>query len=82
MEPRVHTATVTIYNRNQAYREVGELLHQFADFILLRVGFPMAEKNIAIIFLILQMTTDQLGALTGRLGQIATVKVKSTSLSV
>jgi len=82
MEKKVHTTTITVFDRNLVYREVGELLHQHADNILLRVGYPMKDQNLAIIFLILNMSTDELGALTGKLGQISTVKVKSTTLKV
>jgi len=82
MEKRVHTVTVTIYDRDVAFRSVGELLHAYADHILLRVGYPMSDKNVAIIFLILDMSTDELGALTGKLGQIGSVKVKSTTLKI
>ncbi|HCK99479.1 MAG TPA: iron-only hydrogenase system regulator [Candidatus Marinimicrobia bacterium] len=82
MGKMVHTTTITVYDRDSSYQQVGELLHQHANSILLRVGYPMADQNVAIIFLILNMTTDELGALTGKLGQIQTVKVKSTSLKV
>ncbi len=82
MEKKVHTTTITVFNRNLVYREVGELLHQHADNILLRVGYPMKDQNVAIIFLILNMSTDELGALTGKLGQIETVRVKSITLNV
>lgn len=82
MEKKVHTTTITVFDRNLVYREVGELLHQHADNILLHVGYPMKDQNLAIIFLILNMSTDELGALTGKLGQIPTVKVKSTTLKV
>ncbi|MCK4715187.1 MAG: iron-only hydrogenase system regulator [Candidatus Marinimicrobia bacterium] len=82
MEKKVHTTTITVFDRNSVYREVGELLHQHADNILLRVGYPMKDQNVAIIFLILNMSTDELGALTGKLGQIETVRVKSITLNV
>jgi len=82
MEERIHAVTVTIYNRDLAYLKVSELLHQYARFINLRVGYPVPSRNIAIIFLILTMTNDALGALTGKLGQISSVKVKANTLSV
>lgn len=82
MEKKVHTTTITVYDRDSSYQQVGELLHSYAGNILLRVGYPMDDNNVAIIFLILKMTTDELGALTGKLGQIPTVKVKSMTLKV
>ncbi len=82
MEKKVHTTTITVYDRDSSYQQVGELLHSHAKSILLRVGYPMDNHNVAIIFLILEMTTDELGSLTGKLGQIPTVKVKSMTLKV
>jgi putative iron-only hydrogenase system regulator len=82
MDEKIHTVTITIYDRNAAYQQVSELLHQFADHILLRVGYPFSEKNVAIIFIILRLDLAALGALTGKLGQITSVKVKATTLKV
>lgn len=80
MEKRLHTLTITVYNRDAVYQQVGNLLHDFADKILLRTGYPIKEKNIAIIFLILEMTNDELGSLSGKLGQINNVKVSATTI--
>ncbi|MDO9548892.1 MAG: iron-only hydrogenase system regulator [Candidatus Marinimicrobia bacterium] len=82
-EKKVHTTTITVFDRDSSYQQVGELPGNCrAKSILLRVGYPMDNHNVAIIFLILEMTTDELGALTGKLGQIPTVKVKSMTLKV
>lgn len=82
MDEKIHTVTITIYDRNAAYQQVSELLHQFADYILLRVGYPLSEKNVAVIFIILRLDLAALGALTGKLGQITSVKVKASTLKV
>jgi putative iron-only hydrogenase system regulator len=79
---RIHTVTITILDRNAAFRTVGEILHNFAESIKLRVGYPMQEHNAAVIFLVVELTTDEMGALSGRLGQIPSVKVKATPLPV
>jgi putative iron-only hydrogenase system regulator len=80
MEKKLHTITITIYNRDAIYKQVGDLLHDYGDSILLRTGYPMKEKNIAIIFLIVEMTGDELGALSGKLGQLKNVKVTATTI--
>lgn len=80
MELKHHTLTITIYDREEAYNKVGELLHKFASNISLRVGYPIPEENLAIIFLVVQMSTDELGSLSGKLGQLPSVKVKSTTI--
>ncbi|MFC2135471.1 TM1266 family iron-only hydrogenase system putative regulator [Bacteroidota bacterium] len=80
MDKKYHTITITIYDRDSAFGKVGELLHQYADEIHVRVGYPVPNKNTAVIFIIVTLTNDELGALSGKLGQIDSVKVKSTTL--
>lgn len=82
LETKFHTLTITVYNRDKVYDCVGELLHSFADKISLRVGYPVPDQNISIIFIIIKATTDEIGALSGKLGQISSVKVKSTTLKI
>ena len=55
MEKKYHTITITIYDRNTAFVKVGELLHDYASDIHMRVGYPVPDKNIAIIFLIVTL---------------------------
>ncbi|MBL1215322.1 MAG: iron-only hydrogenase system regulator [Ignavibacteriae bacterium] len=80
MEPKLHTITISVSNREDAYDKVGMLLHQYADKIKLRVGYPIEQKGVSIIFIIIEITNDELGALSGKLGQINSVKVKSMTL--
>jgi hypothetical protein len=42
----------------------------------------MKEHNIAVIFIIIELTNDELGAFSGRLGQLRSVKVNSTTLKL
>ncbi|MCE1188828.1 MAG: iron-only hydrogenase system regulator [Ignavibacteria bacterium] len=82
MEKRYHTITISVFERDTVYQKVSEVLHHYADSILLRTGYPIREKNFAIIFLIVEMTTDEAGALSGKLGQIKNVKVSSTTIKL
>jgi len=79
-EKRFYVLTVLVEDRERAYRDVNELLHQFAEDICLRVGYPVKEENIAIIFLVLKTDNDTIGALSGKLGQIPGVRVKTVPL--
>ncbi len=42
-----------------------------------RMGVPHKERGLSVIALIFDGTNDDLGALTGRIGNIEGVKVKS-----
>ena len=82
MEKRHHAITITVHNKDLAYDKVGEILHIYADKILLRVGYPVPDKDHAIIFIVVLATQDELGAMSGKLGQIESVKVKTVSLKI
>ncbi|MCS7174379.1 MAG: iron-only hydrogenase system regulator [Pseudothermotoga sp.] len=78
MLERLYIVNIIVEDRQTAYKPVNELLHDFADLIRLRVGYPVPEENIAIILLVVKATNDEVGSLTGKLGQIKSVRVKST----
>ncbi|HOD18105.1 MAG TPA: iron-only hydrogenase system regulator [Candidatus Cloacimonadota bacterium] len=82
MEKKVHVVTVIINDINAAYLAVNELLHDYAQSIKLRVGYPMRDKNVSVIFLVMELTPDEMGAFSGKLGQMKSVKVKSTALKI
>lgn len=68
---------ILVENREAVYREVNELLHQYAKYIELRVGYPIKEEDVGIIILIIKADNDTMGAFSGKLGQIKGIRVKS-----
>lgn len=82
MNKKFHSLTITVYDRQKAFPHVSKLLHRYAKHIHLRVGYPMKKYNIAVIFIIIELTNDELGAFSGRLGQERSVKVNSTTLKL
>jgi putative iron-only hydrogenase system regulator len=82
MEKQTHILSIVITDRDHAISQVNELLHKYADSISLRVGYPIPQKSASIIFLILELSLDELGAFSGKLGQIPSVKVKVTTLKI
>lgn len=56
---------------------VNEIISQYADMVTGRIGVPDPETHRAVIGLIVRGTTDRVGALTGRLGNLPGVTVKS-----
>ena len=81
MDRKVGIVAITVLNREN-YLIVNEILHEFASIILGRLGLPIKEKNISLISVIVDGTTDEIGALTGKLGQVQGVRVKSTLIKV
>lgn len=81
MEERYYTIDIIVTDRENAYSKVNELLHQYSEIIKLRVGYPVPEENIAIVFLIVKTTNDVMGSFTGKLGNIKGVRVKSIAVN-
>ncbi|HZK19455.1 MAG TPA: TM1266 family iron-only hydrogenase system putative regulator [Treponemataceae bacterium] len=61
---------------------VNKVTSEFGDSIIGRMGLPYYERNLNIITLIVDATTDAIGAFTGKIGQIPNVTVKATLAKV
>ncbi|OQX79758.1 MAG: CopG family transcriptional regulator [Candidatus Omnitrophica bacterium 4484_70.1] len=68
---------IIVENRKENAPKVNSILTEFGDIIIGRLGVPYKEKNCSVIVIIVDATTDELGALTGKLGEIKGVSVKS-----
>lgn len=76
-EKRLSVVGIVVYEREKSASKVNEILSKFGELIVGRMGIPYKERGISVIALIVDATTDELGALTGQLGQVPGVKVKS-----
>lgn len=56
---------------------VNSILHEFAYIIVGRLGIPYRERGISVISLIVDGTSDEISAMTGKIGKIKGVNVKS-----
>lgn len=77
MEKRLGFVGIIVEDRKLAAPGVNGILSEFGDIIVARVGLPYKEKNCSVITLIVDATTDEIGSLTGKLGKIQGVSVKS-----
>lgn len=68
---------IIIENRIESSGSVNDILSLFSELILARTGLPNAKQNTSIITLVIDATTDELGELTGKLGNLRGVSVKS-----
>ena len=77
MNTRLGFVGLIIEDRENNAESVNRLLSEFGGIILARTGVPCPNRNCSAITLVIDATTDQLGSLTGRLGRITGVSVKS-----
>lgn len=76
MEKRLGIVAVLADNRESIPR-MNSIASEYHQIIRARQGLPFPDKNIQIISLIVEGTTDQIGALTGKLGKLPGLTVKS-----
>lgn len=78
MDKRYGFVGITIENKDDHALMVQKVLSEYSEIILGRMGLPHLDNDkISVITLIVQSTTDDLGGLTGKLGRISGVTVKS-----
>jgi putative iron-only hydrogenase system regulator len=73
---RLGVVAIFVYNRED-YDRLNRILHDYSDLIVGRLGLPYRERNLSIISLIVDGTTDEIGAMTGKIGQIPNISVKT-----
>ncbi|MBS3887512.1 MAG: iron-only hydrogenase system regulator [Dethiobacter sp.] len=76
-EKRIGVIGVVIEDRENGVKTVNDILSKYAEIIVGRMGIPYRERKIAVISLIVDGTTDEIGAMTGQLGTVPGVNVKS-----
>lgn len=82
MSKRIGTITIIITNRNAQASQVNTILSDYGSVIIGRMGLPYNARGLHIIALIVHASTDEIGALTGKLGALEGVEVKSALTKV
>ena len=61
----------------QSVETLNNILHEYRDFIIGRMGIPYHQKKINIISIALDAPQDEISALSGRIGNLEGVSVKT-----
>ncbi len=80
MEKRIGSIIILVEDRC-SIPALNNLFTEYCDIILGRQGVPLHDRGISLISLVVEGTTDQIGALTGKIGRFKQVKVKSVLTS-
>ena len=76
METRVAVISIIVENLT-CTPELNALLHEYGNLIIGRMGLPFREKNINIISVAIDAPQDVIATLSGRLGKISGLSVKT-----
>lgn len=66
-----------IVEREESVAELNALLHDYKSFIIGRMGIPYREKDINIISVVLDAPQPTISALSGKIGALEGVSVKT-----
>ncbi len=76
MEKRLALLGIIVEDLQQS-SQVHALLHEYGEFIIGRLGVPYRERGVSIISVIIDAPNDEINALSGKLGRLPQVQVKT-----
>lgn len=76
IETRVAVISVIVENPD-AVQQINETLHSSSDYIIGRMGLPYKSKNISIISVVIDAPTNIINTVSGKLGRLSGVTVKT-----
>ena len=79
MEKRIGSAIILLESTDSV-NGLNQAIFQHSNIVIGRQGIPMHDKGLNIISLVLYGSTDEIGSLTGELGKLSGVQVKSVLL--
>ncbi len=81
MEKRIGSILILVRERS-ATQDLNSTISKFSDIIIGRQGLPIHSERYGLISLVLEGDTDEIGALTGQLGRIKGISLKSVLLKI
>lgn len=76
MENRIALVGIIVEDAAAA-AEVNRILHEYSSYIIGRMGLPYKEKNVNIISVVMDAPNDFISSLSGKLGMIRGISVKT-----
>ncbi len=76
MNSRVSVVSIIIKDE-EAAGKVNELLHEFRQYVVGRMGIPYREKRVSIISVVIDAPGDVASSLSGKLGMLEGVSAKT-----
>ena len=76
MDARVAVMSIIVENA-EAVERINALLHEYGDHIIGRMGIPYRKRKISIISVALDAPQNIISALSGKIGGIDGVSVKT-----
>lgn len=76
METRIALIGIIVEDQ-EATEQLNSILHTYADYIVGRMGIPYRDRGVCIISVVVDATTDTISSLSGKLGMLKGISVKT-----
>ena len=81
MDTRVAVMGIIVENKDSV-SQLNELLHEYGDIIIGRMGIPYKERGISVVSIAVDAPQDTISALSGRIGKLSGISVKTAYSNV
>lgn len=76
METRIALIGIIVEDYTQT-EKLNEILHEYGKYIVGRMGIPYKEKGVGIISIVIDAHNDVISSLSGKLGMLKGINVKT-----
>lgn len=81
METRIAVMGIIVENM-ESVELLNAILHDYGEYIIGRMGLPYRKKNVNIVSIAVDAPQDMISALSGKIGKIQGVSVKTAYSNV
>lgn len=74
---RIAVISAILENPSETQQKFNEIISNFKGIVKGRMGIPFDKDNMAVISIIVTSDADEINSLTGKLGSLKNVKVKT-----
>ncbi|HOJ71922.1 MAG TPA: iron-only hydrogenase system regulator [Syntrophorhabdaceae bacterium] len=77
MDQKIGIIGIIVKDRKKNSPPVNKILSEHSEIIIGRMGIPQRQEDTGLISLFVEGNTDRIGSLTGKLGSLKGITVKS-----
>lgn len=76
MEKRIGLIAIVV-EKKDAVEKLNHVLHDYGEYIVGRMGIPYHQRNISVISVVIDASTNIISSISGKLGMIDGVSIKT-----
>ena len=81
MDNRVALMAIIVEDRDSV-KELNDLLHEYGDHIIGRMGIPYHKRGISVLSVALDAPNNVISSLSGKIGKLSGVSIKTVYSNV